>query len=308
MLLHNKEPVFSIYNYLLYYLTFGSTYLYIVITTIVAYLFLFFAIYNYYKIINYNKNIIVFSVIIVAFLPQLFGLSAHIVRQFLGSSILFYGIVNKVFYKKSAWAYLLTSIFIHSSTLLFVPMLYIGNLRSRIKLKTLLTIAIIVTITCVSLQKFAELIPDMFGENLITYAFIRASKVTTHDLNELSLAAFIMMGVLLLVSFWYQYGKSCEYNKSLAHFMNIYFILCIFILSNIRMTEMAARFFFYVYFFTAFIFPLIFLRENKIIIFLRQVIAIGVILFFIYRLQYGPWRYASASILLINPTLPLLGI
>jgi hypothetical protein len=52
ILLVGKEPVFFIFNYIIYYLTNGSIHFYILITTIIAYTFFFLAISNFFQAIK----------------------------------------------------------------------------------------------------------------------------------------------------------------------------------------------------------------------------------------------------------------
>lgn len=127
-----KEPVFFIFTYLMYYLTNGNVAIYLIISTVLAYTFFFTAIYKFFMIYTNNNSIIVFAILLAAFFPQLFSLSAHLNRQFIAASILLYALVMKLFYNKNIWLFQLIAILTHSTTLLFVPLLYFKPLQKKL--------------------------------------------------------------------------------------------------------------------------------------------------------------------------------
>lgn len=66
----NKEPVFFAYNYLAYHLLNGNTQLYIGLTSVIGYLFIFMAIYKFFKAVSNDNYVIVFAITLAAFFPN----------------------------------------------------------------------------------------------------------------------------------------------------------------------------------------------------------------------------------------------
>jgi len=296
-----KEPIFFIYNYLCYYLTGGSIKLYLIITTFISYIFLFVAIYKYYNTIRNKPEIIIFAILIIAFFPQLFSLSAQVIRQFMAASIMVYAMVLKLINNKKVGIYILLAIFIHSTTLFFVPLIYFNALKKRISPK-LIIIVLLAALTFFSvLPLIINKVIDLLGSNFITYALIRVKEGSTFYLKPLSLVVWLTLFFLMGISICHQFNsKNFIYKTGQIHFLNIFLLLGIFILANYRVLEISKRFFFFVYFFFPFIFPLFFLSLKMEIKMLRFLLIIGFLFFFVYRLEFGTWHYAPLLKLLFG--------
>lgn len=217
-----------------------------------------------------------------------------------------YAIVLKLLYThKKAWPYWLIAIFVHSTALFFVPLLYIGLLKKRLQIKTIIPLSILLILFCWLVPYIANYMSLTFGNNVFTYAIIRAARGTTFELESLTLLAFFLMGVLILFSQWVVYSKNSivlleDKIQGITHVSNIYLIFSVFVLANLRMSELSTRFFFYTYFFFPFLFPLVFLKNFKEMVFARLIISTGFICYFVYRLENDVWEYAPLKDLLLN--------
>ena len=306
ILIMGKEPFFSIYNYLLYYLTNGNAQILILLSTAISYWFVLNAIFIYYKVLKANDSILMFAIVITVFFPQLFSLSAHLIRQFMAASILLYAYVQKFVLQKKVWYYLLTAAFIHSTALLFIPLIYFKPLRIIFKLHTILIIALILVVVSFGLPFISSVILHLFGRNIITYVFSRVTNAD-HPLEPLSLLSFLVLGISVFIVLVLQYsstGKKLTNNfPGLVQLSNIFLFYAFFILANIKTPEISVRFFFYTYFFFPLLVPLFFtfIKNNTQI--LRASFSFIMILFFIYRLEYGTWQYATLNELLLGSTL-----
>ena len=300
--LAGKEPVFFLYNYIIYYLIGGNTSSYIIITSVIAYMFFFCAINKFLRL--YSKNsIIIFSIIIAAFFPQLFSLSAHLIRQFLAASILLYAIVLKLFYNKKVWFFLLMAVLIHSTTLLFIPLMYLKPLKNKLSVKNGTFILLLIVGVGLFLPTVSEIIVNSVGNNIFTYAFTRVNRANI-ELEELSVLSFVVLAIIFFILILIQYHKSGEKIRILTpgiiHLANIFLIYAIFIIANLNNTEISLRFFFFTYFFFPLIVPLSFLMVKNNLIFIKELISVAFIIFFIYKLKYGAWEYASLNKLLFS--------
>jgi len=302
ILIHHKEPGFFIYNYITYYLFFGNVTLYLIVTTFISYILLFVAVYKYYHKIYNKSKVIIFSILIVAFFPQLFSLSAQIMRQFMAGAILVYAMVQKFFYGKKAWYYLLLAALIHSSVIFFIPFIYFKLLEKRFSFKLIFILTILAFIIKQTISPFTAWLLNKLGYNFLTYVFVRASEGTISNLKPISLLGLLTLAILVVISVWYQffYTNDLKYKNSFIHFNNIFLVLVLFVLASFSMVELSKRFFFFSYFFLPFIFPLFFTTDKVEYKALRTVFLVSFFLFFVYRLQFGTWQYASLPQLLFG--------
>ena len=278
--LAGKEPVFFLYNYIIYYLIGGNTSSYIIITTVIAYMFFFCAINKFLRL--YSKNsIIIFSIIIAAFFPQLFSLSAHLIRQFLAASILLYAIVLKLFYNKKVWFFLVMAVLIHSTTLLFIPLMYLKPLKNKLSVKNGTFILLLIVGVGLFLPTVSEIIVNSVGNNIFTYAFTRVNRANI-ELEELSVLSFVVLAIIFFILILIQYHKSGEKIRILTpgiiHLANIFLIYAIFIIANLNNTEISLRFFFLLTSFPLLV-PLSFLMVKNNLIFIKGLISIAFIIF-----------------------------
>jgi hypothetical protein len=304
ILLVGKEPVFFIYNYVIFYLTNGSIHFYILISTIIAYTFFFSAILNFFQAIKASQKVVLSAVIFAAFFPQLFSLSAHLIRQFMAASILLYALVQKIFYQKTVWPYILLTTLIHSTSLLFVPLLYLNALRKKLNFKMVFMLMALLYIIPVTIGFVTEQLIKIIGHNFLTYAISRANNENLFGFQPIDPLQLILMAIMLFILFIRQYGTSKFSNNNSTigffHFTNIFFIFCIFILVNLSRNDLAQRFSFYSYFFLPLILPLAFNLKNKNSRYIRIVISVFMLVLFIYRLPYGSWEYGSITQLLFG--------
>ncbi len=304
-----KEPVFYIFNYITYYLTNGNVSLYIIILTVTAYCFFFSAIYKFHKHIKSSNALLILSIIMAAFLPQLFSLSAHITRQFLASSVLLYAMVLQLFYNKKTWILQIMAAFIHSTALFFIPLLYIKPLKSKLNGiggLAILTLSIIIGFLS---PYISNSLLEIFGMNVVTYALSRVES-GFYELESLSSLSYILISTTMSILLILQYtktGKNIIKNKEgFIHMGNMFFIYFIFIIGNIYRPEMAARFFFFSYFFFPFVFPLSLKLFKQNLIPLKLAISFSLIVYFFYHIDNGTWTYAPIKELIFYTVFNIL--
>lgn len=143
----------------------------------------------------------------------------------------------------------------------------------------------------------------MLGTNFLTYALTRVSSGEL-ELEALSILSFILMTSVMLIFLIIQYQKCGKkiiiQNPGLIHMANIYLILFFFIIANIARPEMAARFFFYSYFFFPIALSLLFKLFKHSLSIIQFPLILILITYFINRLEYGTWSYASLDKLIFG--------
>lgn len=298
-----KEPVFFAINYILYYLLKGNVILYMVIITFVPYYIFFRAINLYFKRIRSSSHVILTAVFLVAFFPQLFSLSAHLIRQFFASAFLFYAIIQKNFYNKNKWLYIIIAVTVHSTTLFFVPLLFLKVIKKKLLYKELFSILFIVAIIALIFPFLTDFIIRILGNNALTYAFVRIDSSEIKELTALPLLSYLLIFVLMTIVFKKQYltkNISISKKNESHHFYNIFMILTFFVLINLNNSEISVRYFFFIYFFFPFLFPLIFNNGGNENASARTVLSLAFMFYFFYNLHSGPWQYASVSKLIFG--------
>jgi hypothetical protein len=320
-----KEPLFYAYNYIFFYLSGGNVALWIITHSFFSYFLFFTAIKKFFLKLNLPLYFLVFGLICAAFFPQLFSLSAHLMRQFLANAIFILFAVEKIFYKKNKWWLALAAVLSHASSLLLVALVYYSPLRQFKKNRVL---NIILLIALYSYQFIATFLLNTIGNLnvVVRYILERASADTFFDLGSFPLFNYIMMfglivgaitGIKVLKN---RYGilekKNGNTNpndneelfqeeaivKDVNFFFLIMIVFSVFILTNINQSELSIRLFFYLFFYLPFISPL-FLARFKDSKSLSLTLSLILIAYFIYRLGNGVWEYAPPMDLLFNSSL-----
>lgn len=302
LIFFGKEVSFYSINYLIYYLFNGSVNVWILIITILSYYLYFYSIHKFFRFFKVNNRILLFAIILAAFFPQLFSLSAHLIRQFLAATVMIYFLIEKIFYKKNCWYLIPLGVFVHSSSLFFFIFAYLNFLKEKPN-KSNIRFFIILIGSLVFYQISAKLIlPFTSGLGPVYYIFERASLDTTFELGSFLFWDYLFL-ILLSLIFIYSSTKIklAGYSEELNHFVNIFLILVFFILINLEQSELSNRFFFYVWFFVPFIIPLFLLEKTKIV--LRNLVMTALLPFFFFQLSYGTWHYDSFVALLTNSSL-----
>ena len=196
------------------------------------------------------------------------------------------------------------AILIHSTSLLFVPLLYLNALRKKLNFKIVVMLTALLYIIPISIGFATELLTKIIGNNFITYALSRANNENLLGFQPIDPLQLVLMAIMLFILFIRRHGVSKFSNNNsnigFFHFTNIFFLFCIFILVNLSRNDLAQRFSFFSYFFLPLILPLAFNLKNKNSRYIRIVISMFMLVFFIYRLAYGSWEYDSITQLLFG--------
>lgn len=313
--LKNKEPFFYIFNYYFYNLTTGSFKLWVITITFVPYYLFFTAIKLFFYKIKAPKNQLLLGIILAAFFPQLFSLSAHLIRQFIAAAIFIYFAVNLIMYNKNKWWLVLAAVMIHySSLILFCLMIYRSVIK---KIKQKKTLNVLIIFVLLFYQEISKFLLSIFG-NLnepITRILTRASQDTSFELGNFPWFNFVMMSLMIIIALTDKKTLSKQYysklldkeniNSEYSSFFFTMILLSLFILFNLQQSELSIRLFFYLFFYFPFIAPL-FVGRFKNQSLLCYITSIFFIIFFIFRLNNGIWEYAPLLELATNSTFSFL--
>jgi len=291
-----KEPLFWIITYSIANITNANSNIYIFILTTVSYIFILNAVKKFYD--NKNKKIdksfFVFMMFITISTPWLFGYSAHLIRQFLSFSIILFVLVNKVFYNKNSFILFLSSVLIHTSALLFLPLLYIKALRSKISLKHILIILIIYATSIFLLVPLTQEIINTYGVNYYTYLLIRISNYEDLRLIHHSIfpRAFVIINLISLIVLYKIHIFDIKHSNYRYHFINILFIVFFFLLLNFN-TDLFHRYLIFYFFTWPLIIPQFLIRTSYLNISARFLMLMIAFTYLVYQINNGTWNYTN---------------
>lgn len=306
VILFGKEPLYFLFSYITYYITAGSVKLFIIAFTFISYFFFLKAIYLFFKKMEVNNTTIIFSIIIGSFFPQLFLISAHLIRQFMAASFLMYALVLFFFYdkKKTAWIFLVFSILTHTTTLLFVPFFFINKFKEKINYKHVLYLFFPIIIIGSILPYISTVIVNTLGNNIFTYVFFRLGLKDPYQYEPISFLQYFTLALVAILALWLHFNqkafKKVNIQAGINQFTYTVIFLTVFIVSNLSNSELSVRYFFFIYFFLPFIISLILMSNRIEYILLRFLLSFSLITFFFYKIENGIWEYESLLTLIFS--------
>lgn len=298
-----KEPLFPVLNYTLYYLLAGSTKAYIISISLLSYSLLGFSVYRFGKALGININNIVFSIFLMAFFPYIFTQSAHLIRQFIATSILFHVLIERFFYHKRKWGLILVMPLIHTTTVFFIPLILYPYLKNRFNLKSSIHYVFII-LGILGIAFIAKSLLSVFASpSVISYTLSRAANGTTYDLGAMHSSKIIIDTILFLIplSFIYFFNRKLKFHPGIVHFFNIFFFTILFVVSNLHLSELSGRYNFFIWFFLPFIF-LITASKIKYPPALLKISYCAIFSFFIFYINNNIWTYEISNSILIDTT------
>ena len=256
-----------------------------------------YAIFSYisYHILGGNQKAFVFFFSFLIY--NLYFLSVHLFRQILAGTILFYILVECFFYGKIKYWLIVMLPLIHSTTFLFIPMMFLFRFIHPHIDRNKIIIVLLLIIVLYNYQMIASLLLNIVGGKIVflDYILSRASQNTTYELSALSFYQVFILFVLAIAIAVLNL-KKILWNEGLYKFYNIFAFLSIFILLNLNQTELSTRFYVFIWLFLPyFIIPF---SKNIPLAMLKGIIVMVWIIFFIYVNTNAYYIYKAAPYLL----------
>lgn len=295
------EPIYKVFCYIGYYLTFGNQYLYFALVTFVIYMTMFYCIQRVMRYAGCGSKTIITSIIICAFFFQFFNETVHAIRQFLAGCIVLLAIVKKNETNKNPWILYLLALLSHKSTLLFVLFCLIPIQFVEKKKYVLLTIVTVALCTFFMSQLSTTLMLLNFGDSYI----LKRVSLESKEFSQMNKLILYGVSVPIIYICLRALLTDREDTKKMKYFLFISLLLCIFVVSCGKNTLFQGRYFFYLYFIVPFVIPLLF-EQNKLIKNSYQLIlCLFMPLYFFFSFNTCIWQYADTLKLLFYPY-PLL--
>lgn len=296
-----KEPIFFLYNYLVYYFTGGDFAAYIVITTALGYSIFSFSIYRLHMSLRCSRYFYYCALIALFLFPNLFSLSAHLIRQFLASSLLSMLIVELIFYRKTVYYVFISSVFVHTSSLIFSFIYLFERLKNRalVRVLFLAALAVIVLVVLRNPKIFDSI---TLGAEFLNYGVSRLKYINLSyvDFSDLSIITYAFC-VYIVVIFYFAKSKVYSGMSSLFYFS---LFLLIFLILSSSNNEVALRFSFYFYGlfpFALYLFLASFFCGTKFSnVVLMVLILVLFSSWFLFEILNGVWSFNGLDRVIIN--------
>lgn len=303
LLFRSKEPVYYSFMYISYYLLNGNERIFVFIINFIMFTLFFLSIK---KIITrkYKNNFIVIAFILIfAFNPIFFGLSAHTIRQFLAASMIFYFLIDEIYYANGKWWIPILAFLTHTTSLIFLPICVLSKYQTFHKKSYLLSLSVLFLIFLVSIKQIAPFFMGYFDIFFVRYIEQRILQTQYFNLESMTLIHIFFSFALLSLSFFILlFNDKIEDNMIAA----ITLILNIFILLNLDQTEIAVRFYFYNYFILPFVLVSAFEKKILDIKSFYSIIILSIIVYFFYNLESGVWEYIDYVKIIFLGILPIV--
>ncbi len=300
-----KEPLYSILVWFLNKLCFDNEVLFKFIFSIINYSLLNTAILIVGQKNKIDSKYILFGMFLMTFIPFIFTLSLHAMRQFIAGAWFMVILSLKCFSNTKQWKLIVMSIFmvlLHTTSLLFLPFLFLKAFDKNWKEAKIWYLGLFIGLVLIRVLSVFLLGFMGLGEEsgLAGYALSRAAQESGYDVDAIPLIGILLTIVIVCLSYYYLYNNSIKDNKGIRRFYNIPFFIGLFVLINLSMKEMALRFLFYLYFFVPFVL-MFFAHIKKIKSSLLVLMSLAVMLYFLFYLEYGVWTYEIPYTVFFTP-------
>ena len=304
-----REPVFYIWTWLISVLTGGDKHAFLFFTSWLCYSVITYSIVIVSRHFKIDARLSALVVLIFLFLPPLFGISAHLLRQFIAASLVALFFARRIAQQKSSWWLIAAAVFVHYSALIFVPLALLRVPRRFTPMPYLLFSAIALCLLYLVVKMSAGLLSQL---PLFRVAFLRVAALQIPDVIGLSTNAIIFLSVILVLVFLNigTQPRAAVDDKSgyyIENFNNSVLLLSLVILLSslsIYTSEIAMRLFLYLYFMAGPI-VLMFLRNRSWVIPLAVPVCMLNMIYFFLFVEFGVWQYSSVMQMLVFPA-PLI--
>ncbi|MGM0582624.1 MAG: EpsG family protein [Bacteroidota bacterium] len=286
-----SEPLFTSMTYVLYYITLGHKELYLVILTVLIYLPVSYSIVKFYEVNGEIKYVII-ALVIFLYLPQVFSLSNNIIRQMMAGSFLIYYLVNKEIFGRNYIYLYIISVFIHSSALLFLPIIIVNHLNKIISYGKISFYITGLGILSMIYRPIILFFYDFINIPVIKLVLDRIIREPHTIYDPPPIYVLVFGGIVALIGIYSSLIKKDNKFKKLLFY---YLFLLVFTVLNYNQTQISSRIIFYIYYFLPLIFPYSITRLYKIKRSSVTFLAAGIILltnaYFIYAYQASIYTY-----------------
>lgn len=220
--------------------------------------------YFTYKILRnfYSKDLALFGLLTFMLIPLNMSLSLQVLRQYLSMQIMFYFLTKK----NTNYLLFLLSILLHSSSLIFFPLIFVNQ---KIKFQYLIISIIFILI--------------LYNSLIFTYLSVKLAKDSQYAFDITGNVPYLITGIPLLIVFFNK-----NYSQIFKYIHLYLFLIIVFALSG----EMQFRYMVGIYILLPIIIVQMFLKFNKNTQpLLKSIFLLFLMFWTIYYISFGPYKY-----------------
>jgi|GEM_PF-5837814 len=289
LLMSGKEPIYSTFAYIAYYIFGGNWTFYVWGITLLYYLLINNSIIKVGYRFNCSSSSIIVTLIVCSFFFQIFVMTGHIVRQCLAEAFFIYYLVRRFVEKKSSWWVALLAVGIHSTVLPLVGISLLPQMKRSFNVREIIKSICLIIILVLLFISFESVFSSIPFINYL-YARVKSDNLLLADSWQVESGVSIL-GIVLLIFMIYMIReiKSCmKQSEILNSLINNCSFLIVMLGSFIvlKADYLSMRYFFYVYSYLGVII-VIFLRQKKIysLSILKVLLVPLFIVYFLYNIE-----------------------
>lgn len=301
-LLYNaREPLYYISLYYFAHLPGVDTRSYVFLSTAVPYALFLGAVLRTCNLLRIEPKNVLALLIVLAFFPQLFSLSAHLMRQFLASALMMLFLAELARNGRHRWGIGVAAAMMHYSAFLVLGLSLVKKMRGKSGMASLPLYGVLLFGVYSGAVLVAPYFLDIPVLGLIFGRIASGEGAELEPLNAVSLATAALFLALALYSLHHS-GDSLAPEGEWSISLCTITICVVVLLSSAQpmLSEIATRYFFYLYFLIGMVLPFILSRFALAADCMRG-LAVAALPFFFYKLSDGSWQYADVSDLLFAP-------
>lgn len=301
LILNAREPLYYVSLYWLANLPNADGRLYVFLSTLLPYLLWGSAVLRLGRALHLERRAILSLLTFLLFFGQLFSLSAHLCRQFLASSLVMVFLADHAISGRRRWGIGLLGAMMHYSALPLLLLCFVRPLRRFSGGVSVLFHAFALLFSYALVSRIA---PLLLGVPLIGIVFNRLANGQGAQLESLDFMALTFAASMLFISMLdlIRGGIVVPNVRGWNILLCIVVVSVAVVLASVQpsLSEIALRYFFYLYFLMGLALPFWMARWLLIRWTVHGLALFSVPLFF-HKISHGEWTYASIQFLLFEP-------
>ena len=304
-----KEPIYTVFTYISYYIFAGTWELYVISLTSINYLLISYCIIktSEYLKINFKNSILV--LFFMAFFFQEFAAIGNIMRQGPAQALVMLFLTIIYIEKKYCWWIALCALLTHTSVLPIIGIGLIPSLQNKFKIKSIIKTFILLFVL-VFIFFFFESVLSKFP--FIGYIYQRANNTDAlfgadswQEQLGFNSFTFSIVSLLSIISMflYYKFRNYKEIPAAGVININIVLLLFIIICDAVGAYYLFMRYFFFIYTFQNILILYFIHKINLKNNYIRVIIMLSIIVYFFYCYTHNVFEYAPIGESLLNPLL-----
>ena len=299
LVIHSREPLYYISVFILGNSGFISETGFVFMSTFFPYYIFLSAIIKLSASVCLRNRSIIIIMISLAFFPQLFSLSAHLMRQFLAAAIMVYVLSEFIIFGEKKYLVGIVAFLNHFSVGVFFLLQALASFVPRARLSTSLNVAGYLLTLLVSFNLLLLIAKYLTELPLVGMIFVRLIDPSGSDHGPFNILQFIFASVVIGMSIFNMSGRYKilrTSNAGLVHLVIIVFSLLVLISTlESSLSLMSLRFSIFLYFIMGLVAPFTLIKIDKMV--RVDMILLGlvpvIIYAFFYKTYFGVFNYAD---------------